>query len=87
MTPYTYDELSRSPQGERGLKLPAGVGRDGAGARRSPQGERGLKYAINGTAVIHGFRRSPQGERGLKSDYGTIVLISPQVAPRKGSVD
>ena len=37
--------MSRSPQGERGLKYRHRDG-VGAGTRRSPQGERGLKYPL-----------------------------------------
>ena len=57
---------SRSPQGERGLKL-VNFGAENTDFSRSPQGERGLKYKIGGM-VRKSWRRSPQGERGLK--YG-----------------
>ena len=39
-----YDKASRSPHGERGLKL-AGFGGVGGACGRSPHGERGLKCA------------------------------------------
>ena len=56
---------SRSPQGERGLKL-FPLCRVHSQSGRSPQGERGLKLWINQKSSVN-CGRSPQGERGLKS--------------------
>ena len=55
---------SRSPHGERGLKLTA-QGAYPVGASRSPHGERGLKLTYTGKARQMPCR-SPHGERGLK---------------------
>ena len=62
--PSSNRPTSRSPHGERGLKLVEGAGGLGVG-RRSPHGERGLKYAGQPDPRPHP-RRSPHGERGLK---------------------
>ena len=61
---------SRSPHGERGLKLiePLWVVRF---LRRSPHGERGLK-SNHIAFVINIGSRSPHGERGLKYNEGIV---------------
>ena len=57
---------SRSPYGERGLKLFFGHARCERGCR-SPYGERGLKFQMTNVLGDEACR-SPYGERGLKSN-------------------
>ena len=77
---------SRSPCGERGLKLPlvAVVALRLLG--RSPCGERGLKLLVIIWVRAWGGR-SPCGERGLKYHRVGARFQCLLVAPRAGSVD
>ena len=75
---------SRSPYGERGLKLRRVV-RVVFVRCRSPYGERGLKSVIN-EMTQQTNRRSPYGERGLKL-YRLRADIILKVALLTESVD
>ena len=81
----SLDLFSRSPHGERGLKLDFDSDNVFA-VGRSPHGERGLKSEWNERPIREEYRRSPHGERGLKCSAGGPACSPPQVAPRTGSV-
>ena len=79
------EPFSRSPYGERGLKLPvrlAVVSRYG----RSPYGELLILCDYADENVVSRYGRSPYGERGLKSQAETS-FSSPSVALLTESVD
>ena len=66
---------SRSPHGERGLKLRQGSSADVGYQGRSPHGERGLKFTQKIRYVEKAGGRSPHGERGLK--YSLVCKDCP----------
>ena len=67
MIPILYERGSRSPHGERGLKLWLHITYRYYNTSRSPHGERGLKYLWQRLYLWQCTGRSPHGERGLKS--------------------
>ena len=70
------DCKSRSPRGERGLKLfLKGERLMRTSGGRSPRGERGLKFCYR-SAVQDKLGRSPRGERGLKSWHQAVLSCS-----------
>ena len=77
--------LSRSPRGERGLKLTTAMERNTINSR-SPRGERGLKQMQKDMELVD-QSRSPRGERGLKLRSLSHLTRLRVVAPRVGSVD
>ena len=82
--PYAHI-TSRSPHGERGLKLR--FERDESDREgRSPHGERGLKYRLK-VAHVQAIGRSPHGERGLKSKRIGGFRLCSRVALLTESVD
>ena len=78
---------SRSPHGERGLKLRQGVRRTVEHPSRSPHGERGLKWNGGEQEGALLARRSPHGERGLKYSWTCGDCPSADVALLMESVD
>ena len=74
---------SRSPCGERGLKLRPD-GQSHQEVRRSPCGERGLKSSEVSAPGEH-RRRSPCGERGLKSRAACTGRTSRTSLPVRGA--
>ena len=77
-------EISRSPQGERGLK-PVARGAQGGHPGRSPQGERGLKRFYVCRRLRPPCCRSPQGERGLKLEEVGHIAADAGSLPARGA--
>ena len=76
---------SRSPQGERGLKLDQAKKREQLQGR-SPQGERGLKSTLPRPLTVPSWSLPARGAWIEIIDTNAYPILSG-VAPRKGSVD
>ena len=77
---------SRSPRGERGLKLDVHARVEPPAVSRSPRGERGLKFSFI-TIKLHSFVSLPARGAWIEITKWCVSAEEVQVAPREGGVD